>query len=321
MRSLARATIAAGLGGINRSLSPYDHALRTWPTDAAVPLLLRAVGSLAMTTNTEALAIVAQAFLTALVPQSAGAELLSRGLALHFGNAAHIDVPGIGLPSADFVAEGAAIPVTAPSPTGVQLSRHKIAVIATATSELLRNPSAEDLIRQTLIEATGPALDRAMFSALPATDEHPAGLLNGITPTPAPAGDIIDILAALVGSVAPVAGNGGIAIVAAPTQAVAINLRLARQPPYVVLASSTLPPGTIICVALNGLVSAVEGPPEIDASTDALVHEETGPSVNIGGGVMAHPLRSFFQSDTVGLRLRWSLSWALRDPRAIAWLQ
>src|SRR5215469_2364695 len=71
MRSLARATIAAGLGAINRSLLMDEYAARQWPEDAAVPLLLRAVGSLAMTTNTPALAIVAEAFLAALVPQSA----------------------------------------------------------------------------------------------------------------------------------------------------------------------------------------------------------------------------------------------------------
>jgi hypothetical protein len=194
-----------------------------------------------------------------------------------------------------------------PSTAGASEDRHKLAAICTATSEMLRSPSAEDLIRQCLIEATGPALDRALFSAAPASDERPAGLLFGIAPTPVPAGDIIDALVALASAVAPVAGNGQLAIVAAPTQAVAINLRLTRPPPYVVLASMTLTPG--------------EGPPSIDANTDAVVHEETGPAVNIGGGVTAHPLRSFFQSDTVGLRLRWPISWALRDARAIAWME
>src|SRR5262249_6596513 len=90
------------------------------------------------------------------------------------------------------------------------------------------SPAAEDLIRQCLIEVTGPALDRALFSAAPASDERPAGLLFGIAPTPAPAGDIIDALVALASAVAPVAGNDQLAIVAAPTQAVAINLRPPR---------------------------------------------------------------------------------------------
>lgn len=50
------------------------------------------------------------------------------------------------------------------------------------------------------------------------------------------------------------------------------------------------------------------------------MHEETSPAVDIGG-ITVTPLRSFFQSDTVGLRLRWLLSWALRDARGIAWVQ
>jgi hypothetical protein len=96
---------------------------------------------------------VAEAFLSALVLQSAGAELLNRGLALRFGGAAAIDVPGLGLPTADFVAEGQPIPVTTP-PLGpeVRLTRHKLAAICSATSEMLRSPAAEDLIRSVLIE-------------------------------------------------------------------------------------------------------------------------------------------------------------------------
>jgi len=145
-------------------------------------------------------------------------------------------------------------------------------------------------------------------------------LLNGIAPLPA-TGDLIDKLVAVASAVAPVAGNGSIAIVAAAAQAAAINLRLPRAPIYPILSSTTLTPGTIIAVALPALVSAVEII-RVEASTDAVVHEESSsPAVNIGGGVMAHPLRSFFQSDTVGLKLRWPISWALRDPRAVAWMQ
>jgi hypothetical protein len=239
---------------------------------------------------------------------------------LRFDGGASINVPGLSIPSADFVAEGEAIPTTGPLPAPTaRLTRHKIAIIASATAELLRNPAAEDIIRQILIESVGPALDRVLLSNAAASPDHPAGLLNGIAPLPA-AGDLIDKLVAIVSAVAPVAGNGGIAIVAAAAQAAAINLRLPRAPIYPVLASTTLAPGIIIAVALPALVSAVEVL-RVEASTDAVVHDETGPRADIGGGIMATPLRSFFQSDTVGLKLRWPISWALRDPRAVAWMQ
>jgi hypothetical protein len=35
---------------------------------------------------------------------------------------------------------------------------------------------------------------------------------------------------------------------------------------------------------------------------------------------MASPLRSYFQTDSVGLRLKWPLSWAVRDSRGVAYL-
>ena len=320
MRAVARIVAALGINAINPAKLPDETVARTWPTDRVAPLVLRAAMTPTTTVSAAALAPVAQAFLAALVPQSAGADLLNRGLALRFDGVATINVPGLGVPTADFVAEGEAIPVVEALPApSARLTQHKIAVIATATREMLHNPAAEDLIRQILIETTGPALDRVLLSTAAATPDHPAGLLNGIAPLPA-TGDLIDKLIAVASAVAPVAGNGSIALVAAAAQAAAINLRLPRAPIYPVLASTTLAPGIIIAVALPALVSAVEII-RVEASTDAVVHEETGPRADIGGGVMATPLRSFFQSDTVGLKLRWPISWALRDPRAVAWMQ
>jgi hypothetical protein len=321
MRALSRAAVAIGINALNPSMLPGDYVRRMWPADRDLPMVLKAAISPATTASTPALAAVAQAFLAALLPQSAGAGLLNRGLGIRFDGAASISVPGIALPVADFVAEGEAIPVTeAPTSAAPRLERHKLACIAVATSEMLRSPAAEELIRAVLVEATGPALDRVLFSAGAAAPDRPAGLLFGIAPMPAGA-NLADSLVGVTSAVAPVAGNGGIAVVTSPTSSIAINLLLPREPPFAVLVASNLAPGTTIAIALNALVSAVEGPPGIDASTDAVVHEETGPMANIGGGVMAKPLRSLFQSDTVGLKLRWPLSWALRSPQGVAWIQ
>jgi hypothetical protein len=38
-------------------------------------------------------------------------------------------------------------------------------------------------------------------------------------------------------------------------------------------------------------------------------------------GVFAAPVASLFQSDRIGLKLKWSLSWAVRDTRAVQYLQ
>ena len=76
----------------------------------------------------------------------------------------------------------------------------------------------------------------------------------------------------------------------------------------------------MIAVALNALVSAAEGSPRIEAATWAAVHAETVPATDIGSGAV-NPVGSLFQTDTAALRLVWGLSWALRDARAVAWMQ
>jgi hypothetical protein len=38
------------------------------------------------------------------------------------------------------------------------------------------------------------------------------------------------------------------------------------------------------------------------------------------GGVRASPVGSTYQTDSVALRLRWPISWALRDARGISWM-
>ena len=71
---------------------------------------------------------------------------------------------------------------------------------------------------------------------------------------------MIDDLAALAASVA---GNGGIVFVAASQQAVAANLRLPKPLAYPILVSASLAPKTVIAVAANALVSAVDPIPRI----------------------------------------------------------
>src|SRR5262249_18003020 len=122
----------------------------------------------------------------------------------------------------------------------------------------------------------------------------------------------------LASAVARVGGNGDICLVAAPAQAVAIRLRLPEAVAWPVLTSASLAAGTVIAVAANAVVSAIQGVPQITASTEMAVHMDTAPGAIIAaGGVVA----SMFQKDEVALKLSWALSWALRDARAAAWMQ
>src|SRR5207302_1718596 len=115
---------------------------------------------------------------------------------------------------------------------------------------------------------------------------------------------------------APVAGNSPVVIIASPSQAVAIVLRTLGTFPYSVLASNALPAGTVIAVAVNAIVSAAGDGPQIGTTEAASVTMDDAPSgAFLTGG--ARVIASF-QTDTLGLRLRWPISWCVRDARGIA---
>jgi hypothetical protein len=326
---LVRAAIAVGLAKLDHTITPSAYAKRTWD-DRGVDMILRAAVSPTALGNTSALAQVAVAFLETLVPASAGADLLARGIGLNFSGATSISVPAIGAPSpgADFVGEGLPIPVTtATTSAGPTLTPHKLAVITTLTGEMMRNPNAETLIRQALIDSTGPALDKVLFSANAAGTDRPAGLLNGIsalTPVSATSGKsevIVDDMQALATAIAPVAGNGDIILVASPDAAVALRLRLPQTIEWPVLTSASLAARTVIAVAANAVVSAVDGAPQVDASTHTELVRDTVPTTV--DDALTAPMQyvgTVYQTDQVALRLRWPITWALRTTAGLAWM-
>ena len=50
------------------------------------------------------------------------------------------------------------------------------------------------------------------------------------------------------------------------------------------------------------------------------VHMDTSPlPIADDAGALAAPARSLWQNNAVGINLRFHASWALRDPRPLAW--
>jgi hypothetical protein len=328
LASLVRAVIATGLAKFDRTSTPADIARKQW-NDRAVDLVLRASVTPHTLSNTPVLATVSVALLEALVPVSAGADLLQRGIALNFAGSAQINVPALTLPTgADFVQEGAPIPVVAGATTpGPTLKPFKLGVITTLTYEMLNTPSAERLIRTALVESVGPALDRVLLSANAAAADRPAGLLNGIAGLtlgatgPSKSEVLTDDLQKLAAAIAPVSGNGNIVLVASPDAAAALRLRLPVTVQWPVLVSASLPAKTVICVAANAIVSALEGPPQIDASGQVELVRDTAPTT-IDDALTA-PMQyvgSMYQTDQIALRLRWPIGWALRASNGLAWM-
>jgi HK97 family phage major capsid protein len=178
--TLVRAARVVGLAALAKE-RPSEVARKIYGENRAIDMVLRAAVSPSSVSGTSALTQVTAAFLNILTPLSAGADLLTRGIGLNFSGAASITVPKIAIPSASFVAEGSPIPVKqAATSAGPTLTPHKLASISVLTGELMRSSNAETLVRQALVESTGPALDAALFSNAAASAIAPAGLLNGI---------------------------------------------------------------------------------------------------------------------------------------------
>src|SRR5262249_42906151 len=93
MASLTRAAVAFGRARLDRS-STRVQQVRAWD-DRTAEILVRAAVSPTTLSNTPALTAISVAFLDALRPASAGADLLSRGIGLNFNGSAQINVPGI----------------------------------------------------------------------------------------------------------------------------------------------------------------------------------------------------------------------------------
>jgi hypothetical protein len=176
-------------------------------------------------------------------------------------------------------------------------------------------------------ESLAAALDLLLLDAVAGSEVRPAGLRNGIAGLPPTAGGeqaMMGDLAALAAAVAPVGGSQ-IAFVAAPGEAAKIALRSTGAPSLPMLASCGLAAGTVVAVALNALVVATDPVPRFSMTKQAAYHaEDTIPlpiSTPGAPATVAAPARSLYQTDCVALRMIIEISWALRAPGSLAWIE
>jgi hypothetical protein len=299
-----------------------------WPEDRNAELLTRAASSPTTLAGTQALAQFSWQFVESLVPVSAAAAVLARSLRLSFDGAAQINVPALTLPYAGWVGEGAPIAVDqGTSSPGAVVTPSKLAVIFTLTRETVDHSNAEMMTRMVLTENVAPTLDATMFSTTAAVPNiQPGGILAGITALtastgPTPLDAMVADIASLAAAVAPVGGGSPPLLIASPKQTAALTLRAPRDM-WPVLMSTALPAGTVIALVPGAIVSVVEAP-NIEASRDVgVVHEESVPGQIVdGSGVVAHPVRSLWQTDSVSIRFTMNATWARRSPSAVAFLQ
>jgi hypothetical protein len=123
-----------------------------------------------------------------------------------------------------------------------------------------------------------------------------------------------DDVGALVNAISSYVGNSSVAIIASPQQAVRIAMYSPDQASFTLLMSSALAAGTVVAIATNALVGAIE-PVRLDAAKSLTVHEEDTSPLPVGS---ASPGRSLWQTDSVALRMILPATWVVRDARAVA---
>jgi len=166
-----------------------------------------------------------------------------------------------------------------------------------------------------------------MFSAMAGDASKPAGLLAGVAPlTPtsgggvaARDGDLKNLFAALA---AQGAGKTAILVCAMP-QAVTLKASVGPKFDFDIVASTVLPAGTVVALEVASFVSGFSATPQFRVSNLATYHaEDTSPQQITGGTPSpAVPVRSMFQTDSIGLYMDLWAAWGLRAAGHAQWIQ
>jgi hypothetical protein len=319
-------------------------AREVWEGDPATPILLeriiRATTPLLMTTrsavvpadtttNAWASDLVTGSladFLSSLAPPAASGELFRRSHMLNFTEHGVLVVPGITAASTDapWVKAGDPIPVRQLNTSSVSsLVPHGIKVIDVLTREMVAGSHAEQVVRMALNASVGAKLDAAVFASTVATATASAGLLYGLATLGASSGTTHDALrldiGKLIDAVAPVGGTN-LVFVGAPGVAAKMLADVGAQFPYPILSSGALAAQTLVCISPDALVVAVDPTPQIDVDKGATVTmEDTTPLPLVDAGSTPAPnTRSFWQTDSLGIRMTMQLSFGLRHASGIA---
>jgi hypothetical protein len=321
-----RAVTASVLAAIHRS-TPSQVAAERWPHDRLLAeILTRAAAAPAMTTVAGWAAELAQRHVVdaieAFGATVAGPRLLQECLLVAFERGT-ASVPAITASAnhADWVAEGEMIPVRQLAATAAPLDPYKIASICTLTREMTQSSNLEALIRDTLIAAAGLRLDATLFDSAAGTAVRPAGLRNGIAALTASTNtDLVEAgmedMATLINAIAAIPGP--YILVASAGRVVGMHGRIrgASESDDFLLLPSPAAGNDLIAVAAGGIAAALDPNPEIEVASQASLHMDDVPSATPSAG----PRRSLFQTDSLGIKMRWPVSWVRRTTAAVAWL-
>lgn len=281
-------------------------------------------------------------FLQALTGFSIYPALRDRGIGLSFDGNGTVSIPSrtAGGAAGGFVAEGSPIRVGRITTTATTLTPKKMGVIVPFSRELAKRstPAIEALVRRAILEDTAAVLDAALLDATASSTARPAGLLNGVSAVASGYGGgdyaaVIEDINALMAPFDTANASDGITLIMHPAQA----RRLAMMPgpdgtfgwqsnfmnEFNIIRSTYATSGRLIAVRNSDFATALGDAPEFDVSEQATVHmEDTTPLeiVSGTGPTTADPVRSFFQTATIGVRMLMDVSWTMRRSGMVQWI-
>lgn len=337
--------------------SAYEVMVERYGEDDTVKAMLdvvtKAATAPATTTTTGWAAELVQTsvldFMESLKAASVYPALREKGGTFTFGRNGVVSIPsrntGTSL-AGSFVAQGAPIPVRQGAFTATTLTPKKMAVITTFTREIAEHstPSIEAILRDAIRDDTAQAIDTILLDNVAASVTRPAGLRNGVTGATATAGGgfaaLVGDLKALVGGLI-TSTNGNLrapVFIMNPVQALSISLtqnaggdftfaagiERGMLNGYPVIQSANVAAGTVFLVDAADFFTATGDEPRFDVSDQATLHMEDTTPAQIGTAgtpnVVAAPVRSMFQTDSIALRMILDMNWAMRRAGAVAFV-
>lgn len=271
--------------------------------------------------------------LATLSPNSVFAALSSRALGVELAGLGIANLPYRVTPGSvpnPFIGEGLPLPVRQFQFAANSMRGYKAGAISLFSAEMSKRSvsSLETILGRFLEEDIAAGIDAVLLGNAPASASQPAGLLNGVTATAASGGTgqeaLIADLSALLAAVPNIADPVLIVNPADFARAglYAVNLSSALA----IVASENVPAGKVILVDAADIAVASENDGTIDITEDASVHTAE-PALPIATGTAgasadtAAPHTSLFQTNLLGIRALESVSWALRRPGRVAFIE
>jgi HK97 family phage major capsid protein/HK97 family phage prohead protease len=241
-----------------------------------------------------------------------------------------------------WVGEGKAINVTTGDFSTTNLRPLKVAALAVISNELIRDssPSAEMLVRDSLVEASSQKIDSTFFSnAAASSNVSPAGILNGLTAGTS-AGttaanlrtDIQSLYAAFISA----KNASGLGFVMTPSLAKAISLMttdlgiaefpgmsggsptLAGDP---VWTGDNVGAGDLILMKPSEIYKIGDGGVQVSVSREATIEMADNPgSESLGPTDFTGKVVSMFQTENTAIKVVRSINWAKRRTHAVRYI-